>query len=62
MKMAWKPKHGEKFKWGVEEVTILRQINKNDVNVIFANGKLGVVAKKELNLPIIDTADYEKIS
>lgn len=61
MKMRWKPRHGEKFKWGAQDVVILKVLDFEHVNVILPNGKTAVCLKKEIELPIIETLDYEKI-
>ncbi len=60
MRMRKRPQRGENY--FLEEdgvvVTILTE-RKNDS---VADGKLSVVKKSKLNLPIIDTAYYEKLT
>ena len=54
------PHRGEKYQVDGEEVTVL-SVGVDMVTVILANGKNGSVGKVQMNLPIIDTHEYEKI-
>lgn len=64
MRMRLKPRRGEKrtTSQGVE-VQILEEIVQGGqvVKVLLPNGKTDVVTKDDLDLPIIDTKDYEKL-
>lgn len=54
------PLRGERYlSEGVEVVVI--DGSKLMVTVIWPNGKAGAVSKETLNLPVIDTKDYEKL-
>ncbi len=64
MRMRKRPQRGENY--FLEEdgvvVTILTERKNDSVECITADGKLSVVKKSKLNLPIIDTAYYEKLT
>lgn len=61
MRMRRKPYRGEHYRLGNgDEVTTLEAKEKM-VKVLLPNGKTMAVAKDDLNLPIIDTKDYEKL-
>lgn len=61
MKMRLKPKRGEIFKWNKEKITILKIIDLESVEAILENGKTARILKNDIELPIIETQDYEKI-
>lgn len=63
MKMRMKPRRGEKILClsRGENVTILEPVGKTQIRVLNALGFLETISKNDLALPIIDTADYEKL-
>ena len=66
MKMRYRPLRGQEFdlKDGrvVKVVEVLEEGRGQMVSVVLPNGKLTAVHKNELDLKIIDTKDYEKIT
>ena len=62
MLMRKRPIRGEKYVLSSEgvEVTILEEGADDCVRVILPSGKVAVLAKENLNLPVIDTSYYEK--
>lgn len=64
MRMRLRPQRGEKilhFPSGLT-VQLLDVVEKDYVRVIFPLGKMEAVKKETLNLPIIDTQYYERIT
>lgn len=63
MRMRLKPVRGEKIlhlPTGLT-VTLLDVVEKEFVKAIFPTGKIDAVRKDSLNLPIINTQNYEKL-
>lgn len=63
MRMRLKPIRGEKIlhlPTGLT-VTLLETVEKDYVKAIFPTGKINAVRKDTLNLPIINTHNYEKL-
>ena len=61
MRMRWKPNRGERFKDDQgQEYTILESRG-TQVRCLGKNGLVCMIAKDSLNLPIIDTKNYEKL-
>lgn len=62
MRMRLRPRRGERLiTLGGGEVTVVEVLEKDFVKVYGAEGKIFSVPKKGLNLPVIDTRDYERI-
>lgn len=61
MRMRKVPVRGEKYRFGSEEIQILKNISLEMVEVILASGKTQMVRKVDLNIPVIETKEYEKI-
>jgi hypothetical protein len=64
MIMRRRPLRGEKYVAYGEEVTVIEvpaEGKGNLVSVILKNGKISSVPKADLNLPEIDTKNYERV-
>lgn len=66
MKMRWKPLRGETFEDSVTKLSVqiveVLQEGKGQLVKVIRDGKLIALPKDQLDLPIIETKDYEKLS
>lgn len=64
MKMRLKPLRGQKYKAeGHEcELVFVEKIDESDLVKVYGFGGIFLLHIDDLNLPIIDTKDYEKIA
>ena len=61
MRMRWRPLRGEKVKDMNNKTFTVLEVQKDMVKCLSEAGFTTMIAKSSLNLPIIDTANYERL-